>query len=67
MSENTVELDVEVLAVSERALFVKIEDDVEVWFPLSQIDVEKTDVKFTVGATGTLVVTEWIAKQRGLS
>ncbi len=66
MAEPVLLEDVTVKAVTEKALLVEYDDD-EVWIPISQIVTEDTDVDFERGATGTLAVTQWIAKEKGLS
>lgn len=66
MAEPVVLDDVVVKAVTEKALLVEYDDE-EVWIPVSQIVLEETDVEFERGATGTLAITQWIAKEKGLS
>jgi len=66
MAEPVLLVDVEVKVVTEKALFVKYEDE-EYWIPISQVVTDATDVDFERGATGTLAVTKWIADQKGLS
>jgi hypothetical protein len=66
MAEPVLLEAVEVKAVTEKALFVKYEDE-EYWIPISQVDTEATDVEFQRGATGTLAISKWIADQKGLS
>jgi len=62
MNDEVFEVDVEVVkAATERALLCVIEDE-EVWIPRSQIvegDIEEK------GDTGSVVITAWLAEQRG--
>lgn len=55
--------DVVVIRDSDNAIFVEIEDQ-EVWIPKSQLhddsEVYKADTE------GTLIISEWIAKQKEL-
>ena len=56
---------VEVLAVSDKAVLVKIEgEDDEVWFPFSQVEDNKEG--FEKGYEGPMYVTEWIAEKKGI-
>lgn len=66
MAEPVLLEDVTVKAVTEKALLVEYGDE-EVWIPVSQVVPEETDVEFERGATGTLAVTQWIAKEKGLT
>jgi hypothetical protein len=62
--KETVEFkDVRVKAATDKALLCVIDDE-EHWIPLSQID-DDSEV-YQAGTEGTLIVTEWIAKQKGL-
>jgi hypothetical protein len=64
MSGRKVEFeDVEALKETKDALLCTIDGD-EVWIPKSQID-DDSEV-YAEGHSGQLVVTEWIAKQKGL-
>lgn len=64
MAKNTVEFeDVTVEAETSKALLVNVEGK-QVWIPLSQID-DDSEV-YKAGTSGKLVVTEWIATQKGL-
>ena len=65
MAEPVLLDDVEVKAVTEKALLVEYEEE-EYWIPLSQVELEETEVKFDRGARGTLAITKWIAKEKGL-
>ncbi len=67
MQEVVEFVDVEVKAVTDKALLVKVPeaDDQEIWFPSSQIQWESTDVA-NIGDVGTLAVTKWIAQQKDL-
>jgi hypothetical protein len=55
--------DVSVVGETEKAILCQIEDR-KVWIPKSQIH-EDSEV-YEGGDTGTLVITEWIAKQKEL-
>lgn len=57
---------VTVLHATENALKVDYEGE-EMWIPLSQID-DDSEIykKDQVGETGELVISEWMAKQKGL-
>lgn len=54
----------EIVAETEKALLVRLEDGQEVWLPLSQIS--DADDYRQGDEDGTISVTEWIAKQKGL-
>jgi hypothetical protein len=58
------EIDDPVEAESENAILVEVEGE-KVWLPKSQIE-EDSEV-YGKGHTGTLVITEWIAKQKGIA
>jgi hypothetical protein len=61
---NTVSFEnVSVLVETPKALLVDIEGE-EVWIPLSQID-DDSEV-YKANTCGRLVITEWIAKAKGL-
>ena len=61
---NTVQIpDVVVIKDTGRALLCEIEGE-QIWIPQSQID-EDSEV-YQEGDEGTLVITEWIAEQKGL-
>ena len=54
---------VKALRATERAFLVRIEGE-EHWFPQSQI-CDDSEV-YKAGDEGTLVITRWIAQQKGL-
>jgi hypothetical protein len=56
-------LDVTVLKETPAALLCEIDGD-EVWIPQSQID-DDSEV-YEKGHRGTLIVSQWIAEQKGL-
>lgn len=56
--------DVVVQTETDKALLVII-DGQEHWIPRSQIVDSESDV-LAVGDSGTLAITDWIAKQKGL-
>lgn len=62
-SDTDVELDVEVLQVSDRAILIRsdLTDDEKVWIPKSQI-VGSWPAR---GQKGIINVTRWIAQQKG--
>lgn len=63
----SVELEVTVLSLTEKALRVRVEETADVhWVPLSVVDLDSTNVELERGATGTLAVTEWFAEKEGL-
>jgi hypothetical protein len=55
--------DVICKAETDRAILVEIEGD-DFWIPQSQVD-DDSEV-WRKGDEGTLVITEWIAKQKGI-
>lgn len=61
MSDVRIE-DVVCKHATQKALLVEVDGD-EVWVPQSQIT-DDSEV-WKEGDTGTLVVTEWIAEQKG--
>ncbi len=64
--EIEVEIDVTIKAVTEKAFLVITEDLSETWLPKSQIaphgDLDERSKK---DDSGTMIVSEWIAKQKG--
>lgn len=64
--DDCVELEVEtpVQRASDKAILVSIEGE-EVWIPQSQIH-DDSEV-YGKGHTGTLIVSRWIAEQKGLA
>lgn len=63
MAEKVQIQNVTVSKETESALLVNIEGE-EIWIPKSQID-DDSEV-YKKDTEGTLVITEWIAKQKGL-
>jgi hypothetical protein len=63
MAEKVQIQNVTVSKETEAALLVNIEGE-EMWIPKSQID-DDSEV-YKKDTEGTLVITEWIAKQKGL-
>ena len=51
-----------VRATAKAMLVIDADSGEELWFPKSQI----TATKFDKQGRGTIIVTEWIAKQKGL-
>lgn len=62
---DVVRLEAKAIRASGKALLCVIEDDVEVWIPQSQIH-DDSEV-YGEGHEGTLVITQWIAKKKGLA
>lgn len=61
---NTVSFDdIEVISDSEKAILVNV-DGMDCWIPKSQID-DDSEV-YEKGTFGKLVISEWIAKEKGL-
>lgn len=56
--------DIKVVKESPKALLCLINGE-EVWIPKSQID-EDSEVWNEKTSGGTLIITEWIAKEKGL-
>ena len=56
--------DVEILRATDKAVLCQIEDQ-QVWIPQSQID-DDSEV-WKEGDTGTLIVSDWIAKEKKLA
>ena len=56
--------DVEILRATDKAVLCQIEDQ-QVWIPQSQIDDDSEIWK--EGDTGTLIVSDWIAKEKKLA
>lgn len=46
---------------SDAAILIEDEDGEQVWFPLSQVE----SMHFGHSDDGSIVVTDWIAKQKG--
>lgn len=57
--------DVRVVKATDKAVLVEYEEE-EYWMPRSQIVVEESEVYDVEGDHGALVITEWIAQQKGL-
>lgn len=57
--------DVTCLRETDRAVLVRMPGGQEHWLPKSQLD-EDTEVA-AEGDSGTLVISHWIAEQRGLA
>lgn len=55
--------DVEAIRETDKALLCRIEDE-EVWIPKSQIT-DDSEV-YELGGEGTLVITQWLATEKGL-
>jgi hypothetical protein len=66
----TVELEVEVLAVSENSIKVQVADVEEpVWLPKSEIDGDASELDpyaCEKGDSGTIHIPEWLATNEGL-
>lgn len=64
--DPTVEIDVTIKAVTAKAFLVVTEDLSETWLPKSQVasygDLNEQSKK---DDSGTMIVSEWIAKQKG--
>lgn len=60
--ERTFEIAAIVIIETDRAILVDVGDD-EQWIPKSQIH-DDSEV-YESGNAGTLIVSEWIAKQKG--
>jgi hypothetical protein len=48
---------------TDNAVLVTDDDGESIWFPLSQVE----SMHFGKNGVGSIVVTDWIAKQKGLS
>lgn len=55
--------DVACLRATEKAILVNVDGE-ELWIPLSQVD-DDSEV-YSEGDEGTLIITAWIARQKGL-
>jgi hypothetical protein len=65
-ADDVVLVEVEVLRESEKALLVRPRDgDEDVWIPKTQIH-EDSEVFSLKSSPGTMMVTRWIAEQKGL-
>lgn len=51
---------------TDAALLCRLDDGTEIWFPKSHVDDDSEVYNDTDSAEGTLVVSEWIAKQKNL-
>ena len=66
MFGETVEFDVRVVACSDRAILCEIDGE-EYWIPMSQIaSGSEIDESSERDDEGVLVMSKWIAKQKGL-
>lgn len=59
--EEMIDVDVQVLKSTDKAVLVETEDGEEVWLPLSQIEGDLPDE----GSRGTIQVASWLAKKNG--
>ena len=58
-----VEIEVTVLRETDKALLVMItESKEEIWLPRSQV----VEGEIAVGDSGSLTITDWIAREKGL-
>lgn len=65
-TDDVVEVEVEVLVETEKALHVFVVDTGdEVWIPKSQIH-DDSDVYSRDTSPGTITITRWIAEQKGI-
>jgi len=64
MRERWVELEATCLATTEQAILVEVDNE-EFWIPRSQLS-EDSEVA-DKGDEGTLIVTRWVAEQKGLA
>lgn len=55
--------DVIAKSETEKAIRVTHEDGLDIWIPISQID-DDSEV-YAQGDTGTLIISKWIAEQKG--
>ena len=66
MSDKTLRIeDAEVKYESEKALLVDIDGD-EHWIPKSQVHDDSEVYSKETSGDGALIISEWIAKQKGL-
>lgn len=64
--DETFEIDVTVKAVTAKALLVILEDLSEEWVPKSQIQSHgDINAHARKDDSGTMIVSEWIARQKG--
>ena len=61
----SVELNVEILRETDKAFLIVVDAGKEYWIPKSQIDSDESNVD-SEGDKGILVVTDWIAEEKGL-
>ena len=59
-----VEVDVEIVAVTDRSVLLGFQDECEEWIPLSQI--EDNGERLRQGAQMTLYIRQWILEERGI-
>lgn len=64
MAAPPIQISVWVKKATEKALLVEVDGE-EVWLPRSQI-VEDESEALEEGDTGTLAITQWIAREKGL-
>jgi len=68
MAEFVLLEDVEVKAVTGKAILVLVEDlEEEKWIPISCLELTETEIEFKAGAKGTVAVKGWFARKEGLS
>lgn len=56
---NEVEIECRFLRETENAVLIEVEDE-QVWIPLSQVS------EMHKGSRGSIVMSQWIANQKGL-
>lgn len=60
--DDTVEITVDLVHETDRAILIRGADDVEQWIPKSQVQ----SVDGDVGESVTIEIARWLAEERGL-
>ncbi len=63
VTDDTIEVDVDLVAETERAVLVRDADGVQVWLAKSLV----TSVSGEVGSYGTIEIPSWLAEREGLA
>jgi hypothetical protein len=61
-SSETYRLSCTKMHETDNAVLVEVEEDERIWLPLSQV----TSMHFDARGVGEIVISAWIAKQKGL-
>lgn len=65
--DEPVEIQVEVVHLTEMAILIRDEENAEYWIPLSMVNEEsEIGAGSLPGEAGVLVIPEWLAEEKGM-